>query len=204
MGISAVLLLGLCWHWLRSHRTRPTYAVTAAAFVAFSAATLPGALKQLSPVATYAEIQEFKDWREHIPATSSVLIVPTTKSAAFAWFTLGRPSYLSVDQSAGVVFSRATALEVRRRAEVLLPIGEPDYQILAQIQRNRAKPDKKPAEPPPLTAAALSSICRDPQLGFVIAREKLGFDGLPHRHAGNWKDWNLYDCQRVRAATPVA
>jgi hypothetical protein len=125
-------------------------------------------------------------------------------SAAFAWFTLGRPSYLSVDQSAGVVFSRATALEVRRRSDVLRPIGEPTYKILDRIERQRAEPHKKAPEPPPLTAAALSSICEDPQLGFVIAKPKLGFDALTHRKSGNFKDWNLYDCRRVRAVAPAA
>jgi hypothetical protein len=202
MGISAVLLVGLGWYWLRRHRHWLTYALAAAALVASSAVTLPGAMKLLSPAGTRAEVEEFQDWRLRIPLTSTVLVVPTTKSAAFAWFTLQRQSYLSIDQSAGVVFSRATALEVRRRAEVLLPVGEPDYQILARIERQRAEPRQKPAEPPPLTAAALSRICRDPQLGFVVAREKLGFESSPHGHVGNWKNWHLYDCERVRAGAP--
>jgi MFS family permease len=197
MGMLAVLLVGLCWVWLRKHRTRRAFALAAAAFMASSAVTLPGAVKQLNAVGTRAEIEQFKDWREHIPATSTVLLVPMTNSAAFAWFTLGRPSYLSVDQSAGVVFSRATALEIRRRSEMLRPIGEPAYKILDRIERQRADPHKKVPEPPPLTAAALTSICEDPQ-------PKLGFDGWTHRQAGNFKDWNLYDCLRVRAGTPEA
>jgi hypothetical protein len=112
---------------------------------------------------------------------------------------LGRPSYLSVDQSSGVVFSRATAQEVRRRSQVLLAVAEPDWQILTQIEQERAGLRKKVPEPKPLTAASLSDICRDPELGFVIAKPKLAFDPAIHRHLGNWKDWNLYDCRRVRA-----
>ena len=199
MGVSAVLLMALAWMWLRRHRNPRVHAFAAAAFAAAAVATLPGAVKQLSPIGTRADIEEFADWRERIPPTSTVLIVPTTKSASFAWFTLGRPSYLSVDQSSGVVFSRATAQEVRRRSQVLLAVAEPDWQILTQIEQERAGLRKKVPEPKPLTAASLSDICRDPELGFVIAKPKLAFDPAIHRHLGNWKDWNLYDCRRVRA-----
>ena len=51
------------------------------------------------------------------PPTSTVLVAPPRDVGAFVWFTLGRPNYLALDQSAGVVFSRATALEVRRRSD---------------------------------------------------------------------------------------
>jgi hypothetical protein len=202
LGIPAIVLVVPFWYWIRKHGTLASRAAASAAFIATSVVILPGSVKQLSTVGTRPEIEAFKDWRERIPANSSALFVPTTKSASFAWFTLGRPSYLSVDQSSGVVFSRATALEVRRRSEVLLPVSEPDWQILTQIEQEPAGLRKKEPAPRPLTAAALTKICADPQLGFVMAKENVGFDPLPHRHAGAWKDWNLYDCRHVRSEPP--
>jgi hypothetical protein len=56
----------------------------------------------------------------------------------------------------------------------------------------------------PLTTKALIEICGDPQLGFVVARENLGFDSIRHTHAGLWKDWNLYDCRRVRSGSAAS
>jgi len=203
LGVPAFMLAGAGHYalgWLR-----PTWGVfmICAAFLAASAAILPGSLKQLQNVGTPAEIAEFADWRRVIPPTSNVLVLPTRKSASFMWFSLGRPSYLSVDQSSGVVFSRATSMEIRRRSEVLLPVSEPDWKILSQIteeqenRKNHVAP--RDLSPRPLTAASLVAVCSDPQLGFVIAKEDVGFDPVRHLHAGDWRNWNLYDCERVRS-----
>jgi hypothetical protein len=83
---------------------------------------------------------------------------------------------------------------------VLLPIMEPDWKIktlLASAAKLRdANGELK--QPPALTAEKLSSICRDQTLSFVIAKERLGFDAIQNTQSGRWKDWNLYDCSRVR------
>jgi len=121
-------------------------------------------------------------------------------AGAFVWFTLERPNYLSLDQSAGVVFSRATALEIRRRSEVLLPLMDPDWKILAGLRAGSGGGRKNEAASRPLTPEKLIQVCADPQLGFVISSAKAGFDPLRHEHAGAWKDWNLYDCRKVRSA----
>ena len=205
LQVSAVLLFGMFVYWINSNRSiwKPTLV---ASFLALSLTwILRESFKQVGPVGTVgsrAEIEEFADWRNAIPPTSTVLIVPTRKSASFAWFTLERPSYLSVDQSSGVVFSRVTALEVSRRSEVLLPIMDPDWRILTQInQQAHGKNAENLTRP--LTSDGLIQICRDPQLGFVIAKESFGFESISHTHVGAWKDWNLYDCRRVRPPGPA-
>jgi hypothetical protein len=203
LRISAVIIFGLFWLWIFSRRTVWVPALTALFLAATLGTTFAGSFKQTGLVGSREQIEEFSDWRAAIPPGSNVLIVPTEKSASFVWFTLGRPSYLSVDQSSGVVFSRVTALEIRRRSEVLLPIMEPDWKILSQIAQE-AHGKKLENLTRPLTAASLAQICGDPQLGFVVAREEVGFEPLRHTHAGTWKDWNLYDCRRVRAAAPAA
>lgn len=162
-----------------------------------SAIAAPRALKVPSTTATYAE---FADWRSSIPDGDAVLVLPAGNSAKFAWFTLQRPSYLTVNQSAGVVFSRVTALEVRRRAQVMLPVSEPDWQILSNIKRVRKnKAWGKPLfSTRPLSADGLVALCSDEQLNFIVAAENVGFDPARHSHEGTYRDWNLYDCRHVR------
>jgi hypothetical protein len=173
-------------------------AIATAALLAGTILILPGSLKQSSPVGTDADIEEFMEWRDKIPPSSSVLMVPTRKSASFVWFTLGRTSYLSLGQSAGVVFSRETALEVRRRSEVLLPITAPDWKILSGMQARHARPQTAVPATHALTAASLAGICRDPQLGFVMTAEDVGLAPIARMRSGAWKDWSLYDCRSVR------
>jgi hypothetical protein len=99
-----------------------------------------------------------------------------------------------------VVFSRTTALETRRRSEVLLPIMDPQWKILSNLRAKSSGGSKSDAATHPLTAKNLIQVCGDSQLGFVVSPENVGFDPVPHKHTGAWKDWNLYDCRKVRSA----
>jgi hypothetical protein len=210
LGVSGLLLAWLCWYGLRKLRSGWAISLVCAFFLAAAAWILPGSLKQPQSAGTSAEIHEFADWRQAIPPSSNVLLIPTRMSASFQWFTLGRPSYLSVGQSAGVVFSRATSLEVRRRSEVLLPLRDPDWKILTSIMEQQSKgakaasaADSKSASRS-LTVEVLIHVCGDSTLDFVIAKEHVGFDPLRHTHPGEFKNWYLYDCRRVRSAIPTA
>jgi hypothetical protein len=106
---------------------------------------------------------------------------------------------LTVDQSAGVVFSRDTALEVQRRSQVLLPLMDPNWKILTKLRATAADKPKSEAPSRPLTALSLRRVCSDSQLAFVISPENIGFDPLGHKSAGPWKGWNLYDCRKARS-----
>ncbi len=162
-------------------------------------ATLPASVSQGYRLGSPEEIQEFAGWRRVIPPGSTVYVPSAKDSGGFTWLTLGRPAYLSTDQSAGVVFSRDTAIEVVRRSETLLPVEDPDWKIMTRLSSpadengRRSYPKSRP-----LTAQSLEQICRDPLLGFVVAAQNVGFEPLRHMQAGIWHDWNLYDCDRVR------
>jgi hypothetical protein len=202
LKIPAVLLGALVWWGVSLRQTTWVPVVLAAMLAAFSLLIFPAAFRQARTLGTAAEIQEFADWESVIPPTGTVLTAPPRDVGAFVWFTLARPNYLALDQSSGVVFSRTTSFEVRRRSEVLLPLMDPDWKILTDL----AKSDggrKKVGATRPLTAKNLVAVCADPQLGFVISPENVGFDPLRHAHAGTWKDWNLYDCRKVRSALPA-
>jgi hypothetical protein len=169
-------------------------ALALAAATAFAA---PGALENPLAEGTSAQIEEFSDWRDAIPSGDNVFVVPRYYTAGFTWFTLQRPSYLTVDQSSGVIFSRATAVEIRRRSQVLSPMEEPDWRLLSRRATHGGKFD---AAALPLTRDRLVRICADPQLKFVVAKEDVGFEPIRHRHPGIWDGWYLYDCKRVNSS----
>ena len=193
LEVPALVLVWLLWSWISSRRSAWVVRAISAALITGIALSLPAYMSQRASI-TPAEVAEFSDWRQAIPIDSNVFVMPSHNSASFAWFALERPSYLSVDQSAGVVFSRETAMEVRRRSEVLLPVLDPDWRLMTA-----AKSVSRP-----LTRDRLEIVCNDPQLGFVVSRENVGFDPMRHTQSGRWKDWNLYDCRHVRALAPSA
>lgn len=202
LKIPAVLLGALVWWGVRIRQTTWLPIALSAMLFVFSMLIIPAAFRQTRTLGVPTEIQEFVDWENVIPPTDTVLVAPPRDVGAFVWFTLSRPNYLALDQSSGVVFSRATSLEVRRRSEVLLPLMNPDWKILTGLAKSGVA-QKKEATTHPLTPRNLIAICADPQLGFVISPENVGFDPLRHEHAGAWKDWNLYDCRKVRSAQPA-
>ncbi len=200
LGVPGVALI-LAVLWLLTWNPRPWIApVLVAGLVGVLVAVLPSSFPQRSRIGLPEEIREFDDWRAKIPPAGTVYVPASKDAGSFVWFTLGRPAYLSTDQSAGVVFSRRTALEIQRRSEVLLPVEDPNWKIRTQLARARANGGKRTPDSRPLTAASLVQICRDPLLGFVAAPENVGFDPVQHTVPGAWAAWNLYDCDRVRAA----
>jgi hypothetical protein len=200
LKIPAVLGASLIWWRLRACTGIRAPALLSFGLIALSIFILPTAFKQYRSLASAGETIEFSDWTSVIPPASTVLIAPARDVGTYVWFTLQRPNYLAVDQSAGVVFSRATALEVQRRSQVLLPIMDPNWKIRSGLRAAGAsgKQQIDPLSRPP-TAATLAQICADTLLGFVISSQHVGFDALTHKNAGSWMGWDLYDCRKVRA-----
>jgi hypothetical protein len=200
LRILSVLFGAVIWWGIRTSRTLWVPTFLSAMLVALSIFVLPAAFKQSRTLGSASDISEFADWENAIPPMSTVLVTPAHDVGAFVWFTLGRPNYLALNQSAGVVFSRATAVEIRRRSEVLLPLLDPDWKILTSLRAKSGNGRKDEATTRPLTAKSLIEVCADPKLGFVISPKDVGFGPLHHEHPGAWKDWNLYDCRKVRSA----
>jgi len=200
LGVSAVLVVFLIIRWIHVKHSLVWNSLAALALSLAAMAVAPGSLKLMERDGTKSEITEYAVWRNAIPQSATVYVMPARNSAAFAWFTLERPSYMSVDQSAGVVFSRATAEEIVRRSGVLLPVQSPDWQILDELQAKTGGSKSTDTDGKPMNLEALRSICRDPVLDFVIAREALDITRISHPKAGAHRDWNLYDCHEVRAA----
>jgi hypothetical protein len=194
-------VLGASFIWLGLQKRTGLRAPTLLCFglLALSIFILPATFQQYRSLASAADVSEFSDWTSVIPPTSTVLVAPARDVGTFVWFTLQRPNYLVVDQSAGIVFSRATALEIQRRSQVLLPVMDPNWMIRSELL-GAAASGKHRIEVPgrPLTAVNLRQICADTLLGFVVSSQHLGFDALTHQNSGSWIGWNLYDCGKVR------
>jgi len=69
---------------------------------------------------------EFASWRALIPAGSNVF---WSEAPLNSWVLLDRPSYISVTQTSGVLLSRASAMELRRRAEALSAVVPPQAYL---------------------------------------------------------------------------
>jgi hypothetical protein len=196
--IPVVFLSALGWWGIVVSRRTWMPLLVSAILLALSVYTFPGSFKSVRTLPTAQYIREFSDWENVIPPTSTVLVTPPRDVGTFVWFTLARPNYLALDQSSGVVFSRATALEVQRRSDVLLPLMDPEWRILARL-RAKSRDDRRNVDATrPLTATSLVHVCGDTELGFVVSQERVGFHPLRHLQEGPWKDWNLYDCREVR------
>jgi hypothetical protein len=202
-GFVSIALAWSLTSWLERARSRVWTACLSMAFLICCAILYPGAFRVQAREGNAGQIAEFLDWRRSIAPEDTVFVVPAHNSATFAWLTLERPSYLTVDQSAGVVFSRATALEVRRRSDVLRPLMEPDWKLLSE-KASSGTSGAVAKRARALTRDRLIEICTDPTLKFVVAREDLGFDSITHTHDGAWKDWHLYDCRHVQSEIPPA
>ena len=193
--------MALAWsliYWLENTTSRAVPKIALITLLICGASLFPCALRDHTRVGEAEQIAGFSDWRRMIAPNETVFVVPAHNSAAFAWFILQRPSYLTVDQSAGVVFSRATALEVSRRSEVLTPLMDPDWKLLSEkASSSPSTASSVKNEHRALTRGSLIEICKDPSLNFVVARENLGFEPVIHAPDGDWKNWNLYDCRRI-------
>jgi hypothetical protein len=115
------------------------------------------------------------------------------------WFDLRVPSYFSMPQLAGNVFSRGTAMEGQRRAALVAPFE------LEMARHNRIMlPPHKPrqleamfredlqADPPGV--ADLLNLCADEDLDLAVVRQ-----GYPGLYAATNGTWYLYDCEELRS-----
>jgi hypothetical protein len=205
LKIWGVLFAFSAWHWIRSTKLPAVPILFSCAGAAVSAFLLYQSSIHSKPYGSVSDMSEFTDWRQAIPPYSTVFVTNGHDSGSFVWFTLERNNYLSPGQSAGVVFSRATALEVRRRSEVLLPLVDPNWKMLTSLQHaTRGSAEKAGLKHRPLTSNSLIGVCNDPALNFVISPDEVGFEPIRHVHSDAYQNWNLYDCNRVRALALIS
>jgi hypothetical protein len=101
--------------------------------------------------------------REEIPEDASVYCEQGVEAC---WFVLRRQNYMSPYQTAGIVFSRKTAFEAKRRADLLFNAGFNDGVFPRHWSNGRH------AKPPKPTVKAFDLLCQDPVLDYIITGTK--------------------------------
>ncbi|MEW8692486.1 MAG: hypothetical protein AB2535_15555 [Candidatus Thiodiazotropha endolucinida] len=123
--------------------------------------------------------------RKEIPINATVYCEIGVEAC---WFLLRRKQYMSPKQSAGIVFSRETAFESKRRADLLLRAGFEDGVFPRHWHKNL-----KQTSPTP-TFKAFNELCQDPILDYIITTSPF-MQKIPDKivNAGETK-MNIYYC----------
>ncbi|MFI4890839.1 MAG: hypothetical protein ACHQIL_09935 [Steroidobacterales bacterium] len=129
-------------------------------------------------------VAQYAPLRAALPADAEVLL---PESPLATWLLLDRPSYLSVIQTSGLVFSRAAAIEFQRRAAAL------NAAVPAQVFMgwNTGGTILNP------TSAQLQRICASGAVEFLVTGADLGLPALAavQRDAGPARaTMRLYRC----------
>lgn len=109
----------------------------------------------------------------------------------YTWFLLERANYMSSEQSAGLVFSRPTALEAKRRADRLASLGVRDGIF------DKSRPASSALTTPSL--GGLVWACADAELDFIVHGTNFG-EGIvaDQSFSGSKHKLYLYDCSKLR------
>ena len=120
-------------------------------------------------------------------------------NVGFVWFDLGAKSYFNLAQLVGSIFSRETAVEARRRADIVRPF---EIQRFASFAPRFMPGDRliyqalfNPSEAVPPSISDLRRVCAEPE-GVDVAILREGFDHLAA--AGDGRVF-IYECAQVRA-----
>jgi hypothetical protein len=136
-------------------------------------------------------LQRFSALREHIPPGADVFW-PELPLAA--WILLDRPSYLSMTQTSGMVFSRPSALELERRADELAAIISP-RQFLEWSAAGPAAGS---------SISQLTQICDLGTVRFLVTSANLGREpeaSVSSLTGPDTKRIRLYRCPTAPAGT---
>jgi hypothetical protein len=109
----------------------------------------------------------FAAWRDSIPQRAEIL---WPDNPLGAWYLLERPSYWSLAQAAGALFSRAGALESLRRARIAASLLTPAEVVSLNLERTAATSP---------TLQGLSATCRTSEAGFIVTWSNLGPTPFP-------------------------
>lgn len=127
---------------------------------------------------------------ERIPPDATVF---WDRGVQATWFALHRSHYMSPAQSAGIVFSRPTALETKRRADRLLAAGFVEGEFAQHDGSLRSRPAS-------YGMSSLAYLCQDEALDIVVtsratacpAELTFEFRGIAY---------SLYACNSLRAVS---
>ncbi len=198
LGVISSPLGALAGLWLLHQHNRsvlwqiPVYVLLLGSLVYATLAWTPGAriAKENSPGFSGQTLIELQ---QRIPEKAVIYWPANLKSS---WFWLQRAFYASSTQSAGWVFSRATAIEGKRRLDLLWQAGFEDANPYFLSSKN-----PNPPQQTLLTSAVM--LCMDPELDFLIFPNQ-ELPGKVFTFGGHQQNnLALIDCAVVRATDPA-
>lgn len=155
--------IAACLVWLGGRRLASTVAGVVLAMIAAVLVSVVPATWQAWNAQEYtaARFAQLAPLRAALPPDAEVFVA---ESPLATWLLLDRPSYLSVIQTSGLVFSRPAAIEFRQRAAAL------DPALSAQVFMgwNTGGTVLNPAP------AQLLRACMDGAVPFLVTRAELG------------------------------
>jgi hypothetical protein len=198
-SVAILGILGLAWFF--TSRRAIGYALAAAAillqvgyFAAAWAATMTNAPAGIPLVREYL--------KEHGNPQNPTIYWPGGW-VDHLWFDLHANSYFEPVQIAGNVYSRETAMEGRRRIQLVkrFQMKRVREQIRLysprQLRQGEEQYQAKLSEPDP-TWDDVKAVCNDPKVDYLLLKQD--FAGHSVTTDGVWY---LYDCQAIREARPL-
>jgi hypothetical protein len=184
-GVAPVAIALLAVWLVRARQGVWPLAGCTALLLALCAALTPDAWRRWTQQQFDPErVATFAPWRQLIPPDAEVF---WSESATQVWLLLQRPSYLSVAQTSGMMFSRTTALELERRAKSLEPaIPASNYLVLSGGGAGIA----------PATSQ-LEQVCAKSQFDYLVTSARLKRAPLAELPASVWHSsggLRLYHC----------
>ncbi len=113
------------------------------------------------------------------------------------WFDLGVNAYFSDVQLSGNVFNRGTAIEGRRRADLVKPFElelARRFDLSPREVRRKERIFGSPLQSAPPGVDDLLRLCGDDHVDYVVARQ-----AFPGWYAADNGRWFIYDCRSIRS-----
>ncbi len=136
-GVLPAALFFLLWWLATRSRSLASSAPALIAGVALCAAFAPFSWHAWTDAAQWESWRErFAAWRSEMPPDAQVLVAGVPD---IPWFVLGRPSYWSLRQMAGMVFSRPIAMELlerEKRVQGYLTPSHPRHDLTSLCAAN--------------------------------------------------------------------
>lgn len=125
-------------------------------------------------------------WQSIVPSSAQVLWPDRLR---YVWLGLGRSSYASLDQAAGGMIDRATALETQRRLKALQRLSDTDV-----LERGAAVVARLPHMGN--STVGIHGYCAlDPRPDFVVLpHRQAAAIGAPYREPFSGKVYQLHSC----------
>jgi hypothetical protein len=203
LGLAALLVIGRLTSFQRTFRFAALATFLVVQLLSAASHHVPGLRDRLDSYFRDVQfVRQFLDEQSQPQIGAATVYWPISRLDCL-WFDLEVNSYFSWSQLSGVAFSRDTALEGRRRADLVasfeLDLLQREQDALpawrVRDMKRMFRADQHTDAP---AASDLLKLCAEADLDYVVARQE--FPGL---YAATNGTWFIYDCRALRSRARV-